>query len=74
VTPELVPQEPGNEASPTPAGGGASSVKLIASYLDWLEAHEDTASQWTEDTRCHFLLTKNILVEPRPCAEPKQLF
>ena len=42
--------------------------------LGWFEAHEDTASQWTEDTWCHFSLTKNTPVEPHLWSELKQLF
>ena len=42
--------------------------------LDWLEAHEDRASQWTEDAQCHFSSAENTLVVLNPCAEPKHLF
>ena len=48
----------------------------VLDRLDWFEAHEDTASQWTEDARCRFSPTDTFStpVELRPCAEPKQLF
>jgi len=45
-----------------------SCVANLSSVCDyhvpnWLKAHEDTASQWTEDARCRFSPTKNTPVE-----------
>ena len=53
-----------------------ANLSSLSDYhdLDQLEAHEDTGSKWTEDSRCSFSPIKNTPVDPCPCAERKQLF
>jgi len=59
--------------SPTKKLAAMWTISLLSDYhvLGWLEAHEDTASQWTKDTRCHFSSSENTPVKLLPCAELK---